>query len=74
LKKMPGAKIFTRIYEKMEQAVAQGIFPGAVIWIGHQGQCLHHSAHGRVSFPKGRKTKLETIFDLSSLNATKKQP
>ncbi len=52
----------------MEQAVADGVFPGAVLLIRLRGEVAYRKAVGRRSLlPSGDPVTLETIYDLASL-------
>ncbi len=54
--------------QRMEEAVATGVFPGAVLWVQEAGRCVHASAHGKLRTDKpGPDVTLETCFDLASL-------
>jgi uncharacterized protein YbbC (DUF1343 family)/CubicO group peptidase (beta-lactamase class C family) len=52
----------------IEQAVAEGRIPGAVLLVGHNGQTLHRKAYGkRALVPAPETMTVDTIFDLASL-------
>ena len=52
----------------VEQAVAEGQIPGAVLLIGHNGQIVHRKAYGkRALLPVPEPMTVDTIFDLASL-------
>ena len=59
---------FSRLGQHMDEAVAAGVFPGAVLWVQEAGHCVHASAHGKVRKDKpGPDVTLDTCFDLASL-------
>jgi uncharacterized protein YbbC (DUF1343 family)/CubicO group peptidase (beta-lactamase class C family) len=59
-----GADIDTQI----EQAIANGLIPGAVVLIGSQGKVVYHRAYGSRSLIPSREPMTEdTIFDAASL-------
>ena len=52
----------------IEQAVAEGTVPGAVVVVESRGRILHHKAYGRRSlFPDREEITADTIFDCASL-------
>jgi uncharacterized protein YbbC (DUF1343 family)/CubicO group peptidase (beta-lactamase class C family) len=52
----------------IEQAVQDGLIPGAVLIVGHDGKILHRKAYGsRALVPEREAMTLDTIFDLASL-------
>ncbi len=52
----------------VDQAVHDGLIPGAVLIVGHDGKILHRKAYGnRALVPKSEPMTLDTIFDLASL-------
>ncbi len=52
----------------VEQAVAQGTAPGAVVVVESRGRVLHHKAYGKRSlFPEQEEITPDTIFDCASL-------
>ena len=52
----------------IEQAVAEGTAPGAVVVVESRGRILHHKAYGRRSlFPDREEITADTIFDCASL-------
>ena len=52
----------------IEQAVAEGAAPGAVVLVESRGKVLHRKAYGKRSlFPEPEETGPETIFDCASL-------
>ena len=51
-----------------EQAITDGLIPGAVIIIGHDGRIVYRKAHGmRALVPAREKVTLDTIYDIASL-------
>jgi CubicO group peptidase (beta-lactamase class C family) len=59
---------FAGVGREIEQAVAAGAFPGAVILVSRAGRVLHHAAFGCRSLePERAPMQPDTIFDLSSL-------
>jgi uncharacterized protein YbbC (DUF1343 family)/CubicO group peptidase (beta-lactamase class C family) len=54
--------------EQMEKAVRDGLIPGAVLVIGHNGQVVYQRAYGeRALIPHREPMTLDTIFDAASL-------
>ena len=49
----------------IDQAVRDGLIPGAVLIVGHDGNILHRKAYGsRALVPQREPMTLDTIFDL----------
>jgi uncharacterized protein YbbC (DUF1343 family)/CubicO group peptidase (beta-lactamase class C family) len=54
--------------EVVEQAVDDGLIPGAVLIAGHDGKILHRKAYGsRALIPAREPMTVDTIFDAASL-------
>jgi uncharacterized protein YbbC (DUF1343 family)/CubicO group peptidase (beta-lactamase class C family) len=54
--------------QQMERAVADGLIPGAVVMVGHDGQIVYQKAYGsRALIPHREPMTLDTIFDAASL-------
>src|SRR5215471_12622228 len=52
----------------INQAIADGNIPGAVLVVGHNGKVVYRKAYGsRALEPKREPMTLDTIFDLASL-------
>ncbi len=52
----------------IEQAVKDGLIPGAVLLIGHDGKIVFRKAYGeRALFPKREPMTVDTVFDAASL-------
>ncbi|MDE0107593.1 MAG: DUF1343 domain-containing protein [Bryobacterales bacterium] len=52
----------------INQAIEDGITPGAVAWIESRGQLLHFASYGAKSVaPRRESMELDTIFDCASL-------
>ena len=50
------------------EAVRDGLIPGAVLIVGHDGKIVHRKAYGsRALVPEREPMTLDTIFDLASL-------
>ena len=61
----PGAKYLD---EQVENAVQEGLTPGAVVWVESAGEQLHFSSYGsRSLMPQREPMTRETIFDCASL-------
>jgi len=59
---------FGALGREVEQAVAAGAFPGAVVLVSRAGRVLYHAAFGARSLdPERTPMRPDTIFDLSSL-------
>src|SRR5580658_8200422 len=53
---------------QMQQAVSDGLIPGGVLLVGHDGKIVHRKAYGQRSLVPAREAMtLDTIFDLASL-------
>jgi uncharacterized protein YbbC (DUF1343 family)/CubicO group peptidase (beta-lactamase class C family) len=51
-----------------EQAIRDGLIPGAVIIIGHDGKIVHRKAYGaRALVPARENATVDTIYDIASL-------
>jgi uncharacterized protein YbbC (DUF1343 family)/CubicO group peptidase (beta-lactamase class C family) len=51
-----------------EQAIKDGLIPGAVIVIGHDGKIVHRKAYGsRAIVPSREAATVDTIYDVASL-------
>ena len=54
--------------QQMGRAVQDGLIPGAVVVIGHNGQIVYQNAYGsRALIPHREPMTLDTIFDAASL-------
>jgi CubicO group peptidase (beta-lactamase class C family) len=54
--------------QAIQDAIAQGRLPGAVLLIGHNGQVVYQKAYGRrAEVPAPENMTLDTIFDVASL-------
>ena len=53
--------------ELMRSAVAEGVFPGAVLLISRDGRILCHQAYGLTNLETRRRTTIDTVYDLASL-------
>ncbi|HZR29725.1 MAG TPA: serine hydrolase [Terriglobales bacterium] len=59
---------FATVDNIIEQAVATGQIPGAVVLVGHKGEVVYRRAFGSRSLePRREPMTLDTIFDLASL-------
>src|SRR3989442_15877154 len=57
-----------RIAEKMREGVEQGVFPGGVLLVSHQGRTVHPAAYGAACLvPEPEPATIDTIYDLASL-------
>ncbi len=56
-----------RISRKIETAIAQGIFPGAVLLCAKNKKILIHESYGEADIFEKRKMTKDSIFDLASL-------
>ncbi len=60
--------IFHPVEEAFKEAVAQGVFPGAVVLVGKGDEVVFERAFGHRSLvPEKSPMQIETIFDLASL-------
>ncbi|HTS65926.1 MAG TPA: exo-beta-N-acetylmuramidase NamZ domain-containing protein [Candidatus Acidoferrales bacterium] len=54
--------------DAINQAIAQGRLPGAVLFVGHNSQVVYRKAYGRRALvPRVEDMTLDTIFDCASL-------
>jgi len=54
--------------QQMERAVQDGLIPGAVVMIGHNGHIVYQKAYGsRALIPHREPMTIDTIFDAASL-------
>ncbi len=54
-----------------QKAIADGLIPGAVVVIGHDGKIVYRKAFGnRAVSPRREPMTLDTIFDIASLTKT----
>jgi uncharacterized protein YbbC (DUF1343 family)/CubicO group peptidase (beta-lactamase class C family) len=61
----PGA---AAVDQQMERAVQEGLIPGGVVLIGHDGHVVYQKAYGsRALIPHREPMTLDTIFDAASL-------
>ncbi|HEV2201683.1 MAG TPA: exo-beta-N-acetylmuramidase NamZ domain-containing protein [Bryobacteraceae bacterium] len=52
----------------MQTAIRDGMIPGGVLVVGHQGRIVHRKAYGsRAVLPSREPMTLDTIFDIASL-------
>jgi uncharacterized protein YbbC (DUF1343 family)/CubicO group peptidase (beta-lactamase class C family) len=53
---------------QMQQAVNDGLIPGGVLLVGHEGKIVHFKAYGqRALVPSREAMTVDTVFDLASL-------
>ncbi|HVO98318.1 MAG TPA: exo-beta-N-acetylmuramidase NamZ domain-containing protein [Bryobacteraceae bacterium] len=61
----PGSAALDQV---VDQAVKDGLIPGAVLIVGHDGKILHRKAYGsRALVPQREAMTIDTIFDVASL-------
>lgn len=59
---------FRPVEEAFQEAISQGVFPGAVVLVGREGRVVFEKAFGfRSLLPVRTPMELATIFDLASL-------
>jgi uncharacterized protein YbbC (DUF1343 family)/CubicO group peptidase (beta-lactamase class C family) len=57
-----------RLDQPIEQAVKDGLIPGAVLLVGHDGKVVYRKAYGdRALVPKHEPMTVDTMFDAASL-------
>ncbi|WP_413909828.1 serine hydrolase domain-containing protein [Desulfobacula sp.] len=56
-----------RISRKIENAISQGIFPGAVLLCAKNQKILIHESYGMADIFEKRKMRKDSVFDLASL-------
>lgn len=58
----------TAVDEQIDKAVTDGLIPGAVLIVGHNGQIVYRKAYGqRALIPQREPMTLDTMFDAASL-------
>ncbi len=57
----------SRIRQMMRQALIEGVFPGAVLWVSHRNQIEFSYACGYADLFSRQPMTLDTCFDLASL-------
>ena len=66
--KHPAALTLSGVDGVIQQAVADGNIPGAVLVVGHDGTVVYRKAYGsRALEPRREPMTLDTVFDLASL-------
>lgn len=56
-----------RAHTLMQAGVAQGVFPGGVLWVQVAGQSVFHKAYGLADIYSQTPMTTDTVFDLASL-------
>ncbi len=51
----------------MRQALAEGVFPGAVLLVSRAEKWVFHEAYGHANIFSNRRVTVDTVFDLASL-------
>jgi CubicO group peptidase (beta-lactamase class C family) len=60
--------VFRPVEDGFQEAIAKGVFPGAVVWVGKGEEAVLERAFGlRSLVPEKSPMQLDTIFDLASL-------
>jgi len=61
--------VFTKVDSLMNKAVADSVFPGAVLLIGQRGKVIYERPFGHFTYRKNsKKMTLDAIFDLASVS------
>jgi len=61
-------KNFETIYDKMNEGLAEAVFPGAVLLVAHRGEIVFHEGFGVTEYGPGQSTvTCDTFFDIASL-------
>ena len=55
------------VSKQMHQAIAEGVFPGAVLLVSSNGNLLFHDAFGQADILSNEPVHLDSLFDLASL-------
>ena len=59
---------FLEVDRILDEAIADGAFPGAVIAVGHRGRFVHLAAHGRQTYAADSpRVEIDTVYDIASL-------
>src|SRR6266700_1408938 len=62
-------QVFTRVFQVLEDSIAQKAFPGASVAITHSGKLVALKALGRFTYePESPAVTTESIFDLASVS------
>ncbi len=62
-----GVEMIDAVGFEMQQAVAHGVFPGAVLLVSCKGKIRFHQAFGVADIHTGENVTLKSVFDLASL-------
>jgi len=57
----------SRVHTLMQKALADNVFPGAVLLVSRENALVFHQAYGVTDLDTRRGVTLETVFDLASL-------
>ncbi len=61
--------VFTKVDSLMNNAVANSVFPGAVLLIGQRGKVIYEKSFGHFTYSqKSKKMTTSAIFDLASIS------
>ncbi len=64
------APAFAKVRELFASGVEQGVFPGAVLLVGKQGEIIFEESIGKLYHPDfgpDTRTSIDTVFDIASL-------
>jgi CubicO group peptidase (beta-lactamase class C family) len=62
-----GGGNFAPLARYLDESIARGAFPGAVVAIGRRDTVLYHAALGRTRYDGGAAVTTGTVYDLASL-------
>lgn len=62
-------QVLSELDETIEQAITEGVFPGAALWVGWRGETVKCAAYGRTAAAPDPSTPVttRTIYDIASL-------
>jgi CubicO group peptidase (beta-lactamase class C family) len=58
---------FANVVSLLDSSVAEGVFPGAVLLVGHEGRVVFSTAVGRYGIGDRRSVSDSTVYDLASV-------
>ncbi|MGE5401484.1 MAG: glycoside hydrolase family 3 N-terminal domain-containing protein [Ignavibacteriales bacterium] len=60
---------FSSVDSIMREGLADSVFPGAVLYVGHKGRVIYRKAFGKYTYdPDAQPMSLDAMFDLASVS------
>lgn len=59
--------MFQSVDRSINGAMYDGVFPGAVIAVRHEGSLVHHKAYGFTASTRRQRTTTDVLYDIASL-------